>query len=242
MSGDGELRRIFPVPFRLLDGSDRFRKWEWIDAKVRTTTKDQRPESRRIDVDSLNRSGVVIDTNDGWSERLRWIEPHIVPSFDALEQRRQNSGETLGILCPTRLHSLEITPAERPEWTPEDLEKLTRDGLFDTPDVRARPPLRKVPFDFHYHYEIETPNGVETLKHKITDWEAGALYWHCHGKPNRDELIKQKLEIEFSAKRLLFLMGTVHRFPNQWLIVGLIYPPKLRPKPDGRQLDLGLGL
>jgi hypothetical protein len=24
----------------------------------------------------------------------------------------------------------------------------------------------------------------------------------------------------------VFLMGTIHRFPNQWLIVSLIYPPK----------------
>jgi hypothetical protein len=27
---------------------------------------------------------------------------------------------------------------------------------------------------------------------------------------------------------LMFLMGTIHRFPNQWLIVSLIYPPKPR--------------
>ena len=70
---DGEMRRIFPVPFRLLDGGNRFQKWEWIDANVRTTTKDQRPESRRIDVDSLERTGVVINTDHGWSERLLWI-------------------------------------------------------------------------------------------------------------------------------------------------------------------------
>ena len=92
------------------------------------------------------------------------------------------------------------------------MEKLTRDGLFDTPNVRARAPLRKLPFDFHYQYEIETADGVERLKHKITDWEAGALYWHCHGKPDGDQLLRQRLEIEFSNKRLLFLMGTVHRF------------------------------
>lgn len=242
VNADGELRRIFPVPFRLLDGSNRFPKWEWINANVRTTTKDQRPESRRINVDSLERTGVVINTDHGWSERLPWIESHILPSFEALERRRQTSGETLGILCPTRLVSLDITPVQRPEWTPEDMEKLTRDGLFDTPDVRARAPLRKVPFDFHYQYEIETADGVERLRHKITDWEAGALYWRCHGKPNRDQLLRQRLEIEFSSKRLLFLMGTVHRFPNQWLIVGLIYPPKPQSKPVDPQLDLGLGL
>lgn len=236
----GQLRRIFPVPFRLLDGSQRFKKWEWIDAKLAVTPKDQRPESRRIDVDSVVRSGHVIGTENEWAERSRWVEPHIVPSFHALEQRRQESGETLGLLCPSRIHFLEIKPVEQPDWTSQDLEKLTRDGLFDAPDVRTRAPLRKLPLDFYYHYEIETESGVETHRHKLTDWEIGALYWNCHGKSNCEALLRQKLETEFSEKRLLFLMGTVHRFPDQWLIVGLIYPPRPRPRPGGRQLDLGL--
>ena len=240
MNEAGQLRRIFPVPFRLLDGSQRFKKWEWIDAKLATTSKDQRPESRRIDVDSVVRSGSVIGTEDEWAERLRWVEPHIVPSFNALEKRRQESGETLGLLSPTRILSLEIKPVEQASWTSQDLEKLTRDGLFDTPAVKARPPLRKLPLDFYYHYEIETASGVEKHRHKITDWEIGALYWKCHDKPNCEELLRQRLETEFSAKRLIFLMGTVHRFPDQWLIVGLIYPPKPQSKPGGRQLDLGL--
>ena len=237
----GELRRIFPVPFRLLEGSYRFKKWEWIDAKLTATSKDRRPESRRIDVDSITRSDRVIGTENEWSKRLKWVEPHILPSFDALEKRRQETGETLGILCPSRILSLEIKPVEQADWTPADWEKLTRDGLFDTAAVKARPPLRKLPFDFYYHYEIETASGVEVHRHKLTDWEVGALYWNCYGKPNCEELVRQKLEIEFSAKRLMFLMGTVHRFPDQWLIVGLIYPPKPQPKPSGAQLDLGLG-
>ncbi|MEO6784890.1 MAG: hypothetical protein ABI318_02050, partial [Chthoniobacteraceae bacterium] len=186
-------------------------------------------------------SGRVVGTENEWAERLRWVEPQVVPSFDALEKRRQISDETLGLLCPSRIVSLEIKPVSEPDWTPQDMEKLNRDGLFDTPAVRARAPLRKLPFDFHYHYEIETAHGTETLRHKLTDWEIGALYWNCHGKPNCEALLRKRLEEEFSAKRLMFLMGTIHRFPDQWLIVGVIYPPKPQPKPDGLQLDLGLG-
>jgi hypothetical protein len=47
------------------------------------------------------------------------------------------------------------------------------------------------------------------------------------------------LEEDFSKKDLLFLMGTVHRFPAQWLIVGLFYPPHL---PQSQQMPLALGL
>jgi hypothetical protein len=30
----------------------------------------------------------------------------------------------------------------------------------------------------------------------------------------------------------MFLMGTIHRFPEQWLIASLIYPPRQRPEPE----------
>lgn len=33
-------------------------------------------------------------------------------------------------------------------------------------------------------------------------------------------------------------MGTIHRFPDQWLIVGLAYPPKQKPV-QNPQMGLG---
>jgi hypothetical protein len=68
-------------------------------------------------------------------------------------------------------------------------------------------------------------------RHKIVDWEAGALFWNVHGDhgPNWESPFRAKLEHELPAKDLMFLMGTIHRFPDQWLIVSLIYPPK-RPR------------
>jgi hypothetical protein len=42
---------------------------------------------------------------------------------------------------------------------------------------------------------------------------------------------------ELMSKDLSFLMGTIHRFPDQWLIVSLIYPPKQKV-PIGDQHSL----
>ncbi len=33
----GEIRRIFPVPFRLLEGEHQFTKWEWIQVQHRAS-------------------------------------------------------------------------------------------------------------------------------------------------------------------------------------------------------------
>ena len=240
VSRAGELRRLFPLPYRLLDGDARFKKWEWISARISPTEKDHRPESRRIDADSIDRPGKIIQVKRGdWSDRLKWIEPHVLRSFDALEARRQATGQTLGFIRPARIVKLEITALRNPDWTDVDTVKLRQDGLFDSAQVKARTPLRKLPFDFHYHYE----SGGKLEKHKLVDWEVGALYWNCfrdHGPKGWEAKFRQRLESEFSSKDLLFLMGTIHRFPNQWLIVGLVYPPK-QPPVRAAQLGLQLG-
>jgi len=46
--------------------------------------------------------------------------------------------------------------------------------------------------------------------------------------------LRQKVEQELPSKDLMFLMGTVHRFPDQWLIISVIYPLK-RPAAQGRR-------
>ncbi len=171
LNSKGEMRRIFPVPFRLLDGKHQFNKWEWIQGCVSKAKDDNRPESRHIDVATIIRTGRRIGTDKGWAERKRWIAPHVVEDFTALEVHRQINGQTLGFLRPSRLLELEITPVKDPDWTAEDKAKLLQDGLFDSKEVKARPPLRKLPYDFHYRYECNSANGVEALRHKLTDWE-----------------------------------------------------------------------
>ena len=235
---DGHLRRVFPVPFRFLGGDLQFQKWEWVRANVITALKDNRPESFNIDVDTIVKTGERIGTEQSWVKRRQWVEPHVMESFAALEARRQATGETLGLLRPARLLGLEITAVKDADWTDEERHKLAQEGLFDEGVVRNRPPLRKLPHDFHYRYECDTKNGVEALRHKITDWEAGALYWNCvqsHGV-DWEKPFRQRLEAEFAQKDLMLLIGTVHRFPDQWLIVGLVYPPK--PSVNVAQLAL----
>jgi hypothetical protein len=125
------------------------------------------------------------------------------------------------------------------DWTEKDKVNLLRDGLFDNDAIKSRPLLEKLPYDFHYHYQDQ---AMIDLRHKITDWEAGALFRNCYRRYGDQWEIpfRQKLEDDFSKTDLLFLMGTVHRFPDQWLIVGLFYPP-LQPKNQQMEMDLPFG-
>lgn len=180
--------------------------------------------------------------NSDWSERLRLIEPQVVTTFTALETRRQNTYETLGYLRPSRIVELIITPVKQTDWTEADKIKLSQDGLFDSTEIKKRTPLRKLPYDFHYKYECTTPTGAEINTHKLTDWEVGALYWNCdrmYGQKGWEAKFRQRLETEFAKKDMFFLMGTIHRFPDKWLIVGIVYPPR-EAKPRSVQLGLPL--
>ena len=239
---EGALRRLFPIPFRLLQGADQFAKWEWIRIKSGHKTSDTRLESRKIETDAIVRLRESVDANDGWSKRLPIIAPHLVSDPAALEARRRLTGETLGFVEPSRCLALEITPTESPDWTREELEKLRADGLFDSDEVRNRTELRKVPFDFRYRYECPTPDGPKEFRHKVTDWELGALYWNCwqnHGPEGWEAAFRQKAERWFFDKRrMFFLLGTMLAHPHRWLIVGLVYPPTPPSTPKERQLDL----
>ncbi len=232
----GAMRRLFPVPFRYVAEDRQFKKWQWIDVRVEKAARDHRPESHRIFVDTIN-CGSVIDTKADWAERRTWLAR--IPAFDdfaALQAAQERHGTSLALLRPCRLTSLDISKARNTDWTDEEREKLVRDqmqgDLFSEEDARKEVrKLRKIPVDFHYRCVFRSEAGESTARLKIVDWEAGALYWTCR-KDYGDEWeapFRQKLEEQFREKDLMFLMGNLYRFRDQWLIVSLIYPPKRSP-------------
>ncbi len=234
----GQLIRLFPVPFRLIRDEQQFRKWQWINARIEKAGGDRRPESHKIFVDTIDCGEQPISTRNGWADRRAALNGlPVFEDFAAMERVRQDEGPTLGLLKPASIIALDITPTDKPDWTEEEHQKLIQNerqsGLFDAADAQNLAKLRKVPFNFHYRYTCQS--GVETLiyRHKIADWEAGALYWNCrtrHGD-NWETPFRQKIGVALPSADLMFLMGTIHRFPDQWLIVSLLYPPKPAPPP-----------
>jgi hypothetical protein len=230
MTEDGRLIRLYPVPFRLLDEASQFQKWQWIEADIAKATEDHRPESYRIRADNLVCIGEPVSTRGDWTNRRFWLDK--IPSFrsfDELERARHVNGITLGLLRDQRVESLQIKAARNPIWTEDEFAKLSQaqGDLFTEQEGRSLRELRKVPYDFHYVYRpIDRPTA-DPDTHKIVDWESGALYWNLQkGNPaDWEAAFRQKFEQELPSKDLMFLMGTIHRFPDQWLIVSLIYPP-----------------
>ena len=234
---ENKLRRLFPVPFRLLDGSQKFNKWEWVKSVLHKASDDHRPESHQLHIDTLKRIGRKVTTENAWANRIRVIQGHLVESIEELERRRQASGETLGFVGPVEILSLDIRASKNPEWTDADIKILTQESLFDSEDVHKLKLLKKLPHEFRYTYRLHTDNVHAESQHLITDWEAGALYWNClnSGCDDWEIPFRERLMYDFSRKDLYFMMGTVHRFPDTWLIVGLYYPPKYDPERETQE-------
>ncbi|MCW3699110.1 hypothetical protein [Burkholderia cenocepacia] len=237
------MRRLYPVPFRMIEEGQQFKKWQWIEVRVEKANKDHRPESHKLYVDTIS-CGDVIDTKKEWATRWEWLgKIPTFDSFDAVEAGRLGDSLSIALLRPKRLLGLEITKARNQEWTEEEKDKLMREqmqgDLFSEAEAKRQVVgLRKVPFDFYYRYVCDTPEGEKEHKHKIVDWEAGALFWNCrrsHGV-TWEAPFRAKLEESLGGKDLMFLMGNQHRFQDQWLIISLVYPPKRK------QVEVGQGL
>jgi hypothetical protein len=232
----GQPRRLYPVPFRLISGDQQFKKWQWIHARIEKSPADHRPESHRVFVDTIQLED-VLTTEKRWAWRRPWMAK--LPSFDdftALDAEREQHGISLALLRPKRLVKLEITPVDNSDWTDDEMAKLLQEqnqgNLFNQEEERKQLKLlKKLPFDFHYHYACDTPEGEHIHKHKIVDWEIGMLFWNCR-KSHRDGWeapFRAKLEVDFAEKDLMFMMGNIHRFQHQWLIISLMYPPRQTP-------------
>lgn len=92
----GQMRRLFPVPFRLLDDEQQFSKWQWIDANVEKARNDHRPESYRIDVGTLECRDKIAPKKE-WQERREWIAR--LPQFQSFSALARWSSETKGSLA-----------------------------------------------------------------------------------------------------------------------------------------------
>lgn len=246
MTDDGRIVRLYPVPFRFVSDDQQFRKWQWIEARVEASHNDRRPESHRLFVDTIQCDAEPLKAGkDGWPRRMELLSKlEVFEDFGAVEAARQARGTTLALLRPTRILGLDIKAAKNPEWTDDEKTKLLQlqqqGGLFDDADegkqIRL---LEKLPFDFHYRYECQVDGQPVAYRHKLVDWEVGALYRRLrreYGASGWEKPFRDKYERELPSRDLLLLLGTIHRFPDQWLAVSVICPPK--PQPEGQSQQM----
>jgi hypothetical protein len=225
VTSDGNWIRLFPVPYRFLDYDKRFTKYQWIDVSVTRATQDPRPESHKINVDTI-KMGDQLSTDNGWRQRKEILRPLMRTSMCQIRRERDdNDFPTLGLFKPGKIKRL-LIEADNPEWTSQQLTNLDQTMLFNSNPTDK---LEKIPHKFKYEFQCNDP---ECRGHTMTctDWEMAESYrrWRDKYEEEWETAFRQKYEDEMITKLdTHFYVGTVHKHPTEWIIVGLFYPPRL---------------
>jgi hypothetical protein len=219
----GEWLRLFPIPYRFLDYDKRFRKYQWVEVGVRKAT-DTRPESYNLSENAITIRSEPLPTTNAWQARKDIVFPLRASSLCFLQRQRDERGfPTLGFFRPRTIDEFQIKPA-RATWTQGELELLRQGTLFDK---GPQAELEKVPFEFRYRFHCDDD---QCPGHNLicTDWELGESWrrWKDEYGQEWEQKFRQRYETDMIQKyETHFYVGTVHKHPGSWIIVGLFYPP-----------------
>jgi hypothetical protein len=227
--GNAELMRLYPVPFRSMQFTDQFRKWEIVNVPVRRHPSDLRPESFRPDVDAITKVR-WLDTNNRWAQRRPYMDQLPVFSMCELQARQKQTAQSLGVVDPGDVLDMVISPRDAADLD-ESRSSLAAEpaSLFDDGDDFAA--VEIPPYHFRYHFRCADCGPSKLHRISNIDWEVMQAFrsWRgSYGEASALERVRQKWvdEICGPKKDTLFFSGNMHQHPGSFLILGAWWPPK----------------
>jgi hypothetical protein len=241
---DGSWVRIYPVPFRRLEETEQYRKFDWVECRLIRNPKDPRPETHRAaDLTELKPAGHM-GTASNWRDRRKLLlnTATVYTRLRLLIDGAKDNIISLAVFKPARITRF-LSEEEDRHWDAAKVAEMrnqtTQAELFAEDTWRQTFKLiPKLPYSFSY--EFEDADGKKA-KLQILDWEIGALFWKCVSRCGGDEKkALQKVRIkyldQFLKTDLHFFLGTTQQFhfvaPNPWVIIGVL------PIPHENQPDL----
>ncbi len=234
---DGSWIRIYPVPFRSMEDYKKFEKYRIIEAHVSPSPKDNRPESHKVDIDTLTLTETKLSTADHWRERRNWVLARgkvyddLTELIAAANKRNELS---LATFKPAEILDFKAE-SQSPDWDQEKIAKLQNDSqqgsLFAELQPRAVTSyVKKLPWKFSYKLR-DSKGRISTMM--IEDWEIGALYWGClqDGATPEEAVqkVRKKFLDHFRQQDLYLFLGTTRewhgRGSNPFVVIGVFYPP-----------------
>lgn len=221
----GEWVRLYPINHRYRPKHQQFHKYQWIEIDLlpRGSANDNRLESRKPNLDSIEILGPRLSTKNAWQERRAIIDPlphHTRKQLVALYKSQRTS---LGIVRPTRVLDMEIRKSSG-GWKSGQQAVLSQFRLFGDQPKK----LEKLPYTFHYVFECEDSDKPHVAMNE--DWELGVLFLNERERLGSEAAAAQSVRKKFleemcrEDKDTRFFMGT--RFPyNTWLVLGVFWPP-----------------
>ncbi|MEW6086782.1 MAG: hypothetical protein AB1498_00505 [bacterium] len=220
--------RLYPIPFRDLDENKKFKKYNIIEVKVEKSKDDHRPESFKIDTDSikiLNHFDTVKDKK--WNQRKEIVFSHIDKSMCEILKENESNKKSLGIFKPANIEFFWEKAAEKDE--------SDREACYAQHDLfkKEKNVIENIPFDFRYKFKCSEKPDCPGHDYLIIDWEIGQSYRSWRNNYSSQELLLEKIKERWYTRicsdknDIYFFVGNMKRFPNNFMILGTFYPPKI---------------
>ena len=220
----GDWIRLYPVPFRDLVPPQRFAKYDVIRANCAKATDDHRPESFRIQTASIEITD-HLNKKDKWRKRKEIVMS--APRMELCEilWSQEESGISFGLIKP---RAINFESERRSPKNQAKAEKAySRPTLFD----RQKEQIENIPFQFYYRFYCMDNEDCPGHRLPITDWEINQAYrvWRFR-YPDPDVLL-EKIKVKWLditnpiTKDAFLFVGNLHRFRNQFVVLGVFSPP-----------------
>jgi hypothetical protein len=234
---DGKPVRLYPIPYRYLEGENRFHKYQWVTANIERHPQDPRPESYRIDCDSIECGEIIPTSKDEWGIRAQYVFIDRAWQFntvDELQQAQDENRTSLGVVVPREIQKIEIV--KRPDEDALSFEQKFQElcKIADIDKAQMKLFEDAVPKEMKgLEYMASRPrihwlcNSAECKGHKmqILDWEILEL----QRREGDDNALKKLEELcNLTKYDLRFFLGNLHQHPKSFTIIGLWYPQRSR--------------
>lgn len=234
-SDTGGLIRLYPITLRFL--KDRFRHYNWIEGTLEPPSNDFRPESRRIDQDTIE----VLDKIEtgpkgrGWEERAEWIlrDQNVFNSLEALREQERMNHTSLGLVKPKRIIDIfakRKSDTERQEWEEKKAAAMAQRDIFV--DVTEElDELSYIPVEYRVRFECDDEACIGEHDLSIHDWgvyQMGRKQFARGGPHFAERSVLSKLQeiMDLEKKDFYFFLGNTRGHCESFMVVGFFYPPK----------------
>lgn len=218
----GQWLRLYPIPYRDLDSDKKFKKYGVVEVSCKKSPTDKRPESYKVNCDSIKLIEWLDTKKGGWERRKSVVIPTQSKSMCSVYEEEKKSLKSLAAIKPT---DISFTWKKANVTNKNDREKYySQLSLF----YKSKEAIKAVPYNFYYEFICDGEINCPGHKLLIIDWEIGQAFlkWR-YELPILLEKIKEKwLNFMCSDKRdTYFYVGNMQRFKHNFMVLGTFYPP-----------------
>jgi hypothetical protein len=221
---DGQLLRLYPIPFRYLEKDKKYKLWTWARFEVAKSANDKRKESYHVKEDSIQILNQISDK----SEQFHLLEKGIFKDREVLNELYHTDWTSMGIV-EVEMIDFDYRTQQRKNWE-KDKPWVKQFELYV-----ERKKLEQLPIEMRIRFRCKNNPHCKAHVSSLIGWEYLEAFRNFRarygGGLEAFSKIKESLEKNFSDKTKMAyaLLGTHFRYAS-WMVAQVYFFDKNIPK------------